>query len=998
MLPRFVGRVEELALLEADLTAAAGGTPRAVVVGGEAGVGKTRLVEELAAHAVAKGATVVVGSAIECADVPLPYGAVAEALRSLVRALADDPRRQHLDRARAELARLVPELARDESPSSWSDGADGTARGRLFETVLALFDQVARDQPVVLVLEDLHWADRSSRDLLSFLVRNLSARVLLVATYRSDEQPRGHPLRQFVAELSRSRRVRVVELTPLSRPELVAHLTDLNDGRPSPEVVETVWERSEGNPFFAEELLAAATQGDGRGLPPTLHDLLLGVVQALSPDAQHVVRVAAAGGRRVSHRLLAEVVDVPEPDLLAALREAVAHQVLVPDPDHAGYGFRHALLHEAAYDELLPGERTRVHAAYGRQLQDRPELLGSADGVAAELARHWSAAQEQAAALAASVVAAAAAETACGFAEAHRHLERAVELWEHVVDDDRPAGLDWSTLVERAAENAHLAGDNRRAAALVGLAIDGDTAADAVRRGLLHERLGCYLAAAGHSEDALTAYAEAVRHVPAEVTPERARVLVAEARALLLAARYRESQARAEEAADIGRQAGARLEVGQALGTLGFDLAMLGRPDVGVEYLRDALAIAIEVHDLPGIASAYRQLAVVLSGPLSRLDEGLAVAQEGLARLQQLRLDRNYGVSLQALAADTLFRLGRWDDADAIVDAALHHDPTGSAAIDLHLARVKLSIGRGRFDAAADDLRSAAELSARAVDAQFNVPRSTLLAGLALWQGRLDDARAAVAQALHDLADTDELWLLGPVLWHGLRVEAEAASEARALRRSKAVDDAQAAGRALLDRARLADGFGASDGGPLGVLLAAYTTMCEGEASRIEGAEDPVPWATAADAWDRLGQPYPASYCRWRQAEARLAQGDRSAQPVELVRQAHATAVELGAHPLREAIGRLADRARVDLDSGPSEAREPEPESPDLGLTKREVQVLSLVSTGRTNREIAEVLFISEKTASVHVSNIITKLGVRSRVEAAGVAQRLGVEDVSAER
>jgi DNA-binding CsgD family transcriptional regulator len=620
-------------------------------------------------------------------------------------------------------------------------------------------------------------------------------------------------------------------------------------------------------------------------------------------------------------------------------------------------------------------------------------------GAWAELARHWSAAYELPSALAASVDAAAAAEAAGGFAEAHEHLERAIELWDQVADADRPPSLDRLGLVERAAEDGHLAGDHHRAAALAQSALNAlDPAGDPVRRGLLHERLGCYLAAAGHSEDALAAYAEAVRLVTEETSPERARVLAAEARALMLSARYRESRQRATEAVSIARRAGARLEEGQALGTLGFDLALLGEPEVGVSYLREALALAEEVGDLHGVALAYRHLAVVLSGPLSRLDEALTVARDGLQRVQQLRLDRHYGVSLQALAADTLFRLGRWEEADVLLAAALDHDPVGAAAIDLYLARAKLSVGRGRFEAAEEDLRTITELSTLVLDPQFNVPRSTLRAGLALWQGRLDDAREAVAQGLAELADTDEVWLLGPVLWHGVRTEAEAAAQARASRRPDGADEAATAGVAVLARARLlglaAAGAGA---GALADLLGAYMTMCEGEASRIDGAEDPEPWAAAAEAWDRLGQPYPAAYCRWRRADALLARGDRSSEPEALVRRAHGVAMALGARPLQSSIEDLARRARIDLtepaaDSAADSAADgPASRATAAGLTRREQQVLALLATGRTNRELAEALFISEKTASVHVSNILTKLGVRSRVEAAGVAQRWGL-------
>ena len=981
--PRFVGRVDELALLRAELAVAAAGEPRAVVVGGEAGVGKSRLVAEVAADARGQGALVVRGAAIECADAPLPYAAVSEALR--------------------DLARLVPDLTTDgawpqTATAAPSAPSDETARSRLFESVLWTFERVAATRPVVLVVEDLHWADRSSHDLVAFLVRNLAAGVLLVATHRSNALPRGHRLRHLLAELSRNPRVRALELGPLRRPEVVEQLTAINGACPSSDVVDVVWARSEGNPFFAEELLAAALDaGHGRNrMPPTLHELLLGAVHALSPAAQHVVRVAAAGGRRIGHHLLAAAAGVDDHELVAALREAVTQHILVADADAGTYEFRHALLHEVAYGELLPGERARIHTSYAQA------IVGTgAVAVSAELARHWSAAEHRPAALAAFVDAARDAEAACGFAEAHRHLERAIDLWDHVDEGERPTGVGWADLVERAAEDAHLAGENLRAAALLQVllgALDAASGGDRARNreedvhaGRLHERLGCYFAAAGRSEDALASYTKAVELVPAEPTHERARVLASDAHALLNAARYDESATRAQEAVELARRAGARLEEGRALGTLGFDRAVSGDPEAGLDLLQDATAIADEVSDLHGLATAYRQRAIVLSGPLGCLDDALALTKQGLHHLHELRLERSYGVSLQAVAADTLFRLGQWDEAEDVLAAALQHDPSGSAAIDLYLARGKLSVGRGRFEAAADDLRTATELSERAVDPQFSVPRHTLTAGLALWEGRFDDARAAVAYALRELADTDELWLLGPVLWHGLRAEAERAVAARALgarRAATIVADATRVTTALLDRAR-----GLRGGARLRALLDAYTAMCEGEASRLGGIEEPAWWRSAGAAWDDLGQPYPAAYCMWREAEALLAQGVRSGKPDGLVRRAHATAVLLGARPLQDLIEALAQRARVDLTSAGAPAGGPDASDngADLGLTRRELQVLALLATGRTNREIADALFISDKTASVHVSNILMKLGVRSRVEAAGVAQRLGV-------
>ena len=186
----------------------------------------------------------------------------------------------------------------------------------------------------MMVIEDLHWADRSTLDLLAFLHRNLQAGLLLVLTYRSDELHRRHPLRPFLAELDRSGRADRLELARFDRVDVTDLLAGILGTRPDDRLVERIWRRSEGNAFFAEELLAASQQGDGSGrsLPPSLQNVLLSRVQVLSDEAQAALRLVAAAGGRVEHELLAAVSGLTEADLLAALREAVAHQVLVPDP------------------------------------------------------------------------------------------------------------------------------------------------------------------------------------------------------------------------------------------------------------------------------------------------------------------------------------------------------------------------------------------------------------------------------------------------------------------------------------------------------------------------------------------------------------------------------------------------------------------------------------------------------------------------------------------
>src|SRR5512132_2507869 len=437
--PIFVGRAEELRRLEAALERACAGEPAIVLLAGEAGVGKTRLVAELAARAEeGAGARVLVGGCIWLGEGALPYAPVVEALRPLVRTLDPAALRSLAGPAHAELAGLLPELG-DQRPGPAKPAGYGQAR--LFELFLGLLDRLGKERPLVLVVEDLHWADRSTRDLLAFVVRNLrSERILLLATYRSDELHRRHPLRPFLAELARGG-VERVELEPFGHQELAILLEGILGAPPDAATVDDVLARSEGNAFFAEELVAAAAYRAGSLLPQTLRDVLLIRFEALSDQAQAVLRVAAVAGRRVQHELLARVAGMAEPALLDGLRDTVAHQLLVVGADGGSYAFRHALVQEAVYAEALPGERNRLHVAFATALEAHPELAGGAGpAVAAEIALHWHAAGDQPRALVASVRAGMQAFSGYGFAEAQRHLERALELWERVADAPERAG------------------------------------------------------------------------------------------------------------------------------------------------------------------------------------------------------------------------------------------------------------------------------------------------------------------------------------------------------------------------------------------------------------------------------------------------------------------------------------------------------------------------------------------------------------------------------
>jgi predicted ATPase len=492
--PTFVGRLEELELLEAARRQAATTEPAVVLVGGEAGIGKTRLVAELTAQCAAHGTRVLAGGCVPVGGDGLPFAPIMEALRPLPEEFGANAMREFAGPSWRELTRLVPALGEPEAGP-----ANEVAQTRLFELLLGLLARLSRQSPVVLVVEDLHWADQSTRDLLAFLVRNLRReRILAVLTYRSDE-PRTDRLGPWLAELDRVGPVRRLELARLDRAETVAQLIGILGAVPAADLVDELFGRSEGNPFFTEELLAAVQAGTG-ALPPTLRDLLRGRVQLLPDQAQHVLAVAAVAGQQVPHRLLATVADLDDRELAKGLRVVVAHRLLVTHSGEDGYQFRHALLREVVEADLLPGERARLHAGYARALTGQPELADAAPAVAAaELAVHWDGAGEPAQALPARIQAGLAAERAHAVAEAARHFQRALVLWDRVPDRGRPAGLDRVDLLARAAEVTAFAGAAQPAAELLQDALGQvDPAAEPVRAAVLlagcsaHEDgLGC---------------------------------------------------------------------------------------------------------------------------------------------------------------------------------------------------------------------------------------------------------------------------------------------------------------------------------------------------------------------------------------------------------------------------------------------------------------------------------------------------------------------------
>ncbi len=913
-----VGRDDELSRLRAALRRAVAGSPATVVVAGEAGVGKTRLVLELAREAEVAGAAVLVGGCLDVGGDTLPYAPLAEALRSLPMMLGADELAGVLDGARGELARLVPELG---EPAA---GAAETPPARFLELLLGVLHRLADARAVVLVVEDLHWADRSTRDLLAFLVRNLRRGVTLLLTVRSDELHRRHPLRPFLAELERGGRAERIDLRRLTRHELTELLTEILGHAPAPGLVADVWDRSDGNPFFAEEL--ATAHAEGTQLPEALRDLLLARVEALPNAAQRVLQVAAVAGRRVDHHLLATVAAEPEGGLVELLREAVVRHVLAEAPGD-GYAFRHALVQEAIYDDLLHVERGPLHAAYARALAERvQERGGHATAVElGQLAHHWYAANDLRAALPAAVRAAVAAEATYAHAEAFRHYERALELLEQAPAATVESPLDRAGLLESAAHAAYQAGEVDAAIRLGRLALGTiDQAAEPLRAAVVLELLSrCHWYASPDLREAIDAMEQALAVVPVEPpTRELAMVLAGHGRLLLM--------------------------------------------------------------------SWINHSQVLLSA--GRCEEAAQVAREGLAALRRLGLARAVGMIALGNAAEALTLLGRWDEADRLLDQAVDLDLPGPIVAVLQVNRAHCRLRRGDAAAVRAELTQLMEdiSNAGLPDPQAVKPLCELMAEAAIWEGHLDDARDAVANGLAMLTGTDDPEITMSLCVVGLAAEAARVEHAHISSGSGEageVDESRRVAVALVERARE---LGKAMGTALLPPARAGLLAAEAEWSRVAGDGDPARWADAAAAWDALAYPWPATYARWRQAEALLTGGAARRDAGELLTTAWESARRLGAALLQREIEALATRARIQL--APAVA-EPAPTAPSeaarLGLTQRELEVLRMLGAGLSNRQIAEELFISPKTASVHVSNILRKLDVANRVQAGAIAQRL---------
>ncbi len=992
-----IGRAWESSRL-ADLIGLSGGPTGHVLVGGDAGVGKSRLIAELAGTARAAGWRVLVGHCLDFGDSALPYLPFSEAFGRL----ADDEAataRSLLETSPA-ISRLLParRLLADAG-----EPMEATGRESLFHAVYGALTELGRQMPLLLVVEDVHWADVSTRELLSFLfTRQFATPVAVVTSYRVDDLHRRHPLRAALGEWGRLPGVTRLDVGPLNETDMRLLVQALHPDPLPEQEVQNIVRRAEGNPFFIEELVAAAGAGGGP-LPTELADLLLVRLDQLDDESRLAVRAVSVLGRRAPHDLLAKGLDIDPSVLDPALRRAVEANVLVAVGSD-GYAFRHALLAETVYHDLLPGERARLHAAFAQVLASR-----TAEGTAAELARHALEAHDLVTATIASIHAGDEAMAVGGPDEAASHYGTALELLadpgvaravgaEAGGADTGVAGggadkggVDLIGLVVRASAAAAAAGHLFRAIALAQhqLGVLPESAPSRDRARLLYSVASNALLTDSRL-DVLALTTEAMHLVSDEPAGRlRAEVLAIHARANADRTRDEDAARWASEALSMARELHLPDLAADAATTLARLDERAGNPIASEEAFIEAIAVArsageatAELRGLVNLGSLYYEQ--------GRLAQALDLYRETWKRAREVRLSWGpYGLDARARTAIAAHVIGDWKLAADSIDFSGESPPEMGEAM-LSAIALELAAGRGH-------------LAVLGLLPRIRPwwPRDGLIAiisgaGAIDLFGQQGDLEAA--RSLHDdvVTTVAELWQrpefqarirLGALL---LGQYASAAGRASLAER----EDLCRRGDQLAESAAEVAVRGLTPGRRHGPESRAWLARVRAEQARLHWLAGIAPpsedalvtaWHDATGAFERFGHAYEAARSRTRLAAVLLA-GGRSTEASEEITRAGAVAERLEAEPLLAELRALTGGEKATGGKGqPVASRLDEP------LTAREKEVLVLVAEGRSNREIALQLFISAKTVSVHVSNILAKLGAGGRTEAAAIAHRRGL-------
>jgi DNA-binding CsgD family transcriptional regulator len=979
------------------LLEALGGDVRLVLVVGDAGVGKTRFAGEGMTRAAAAGLVMVRGECLPLAGtLPLlPVAAVLDELSGLngggLLAAALDAAPGYV---RAEMGRLLPVL--DLGGGVALDGReDGWRRERLFSAVAELLDAVAQRAPLGLVVEDVHWADSATLDCLTFLSRGgRRGAVTLVVTCRSDEAPVSARVADWLAQVRGSAGVEEIRLGPMSRAEVVRQVGALAGGPVPPRVVDELLARAGGNPFFTEQLVATASVGPAgealclpSGLPARLAELLAARVGRCGDGARAVLAGLAVAGRPLAEDLLGVVTGLDVEVVRRGLHELAAAKLLADHQIGSAPRPRHALLAEAVATRLLPGERAALHERAARALHEAGD-----ETLAAEVAGHWQAAGRPAEEMPARVAAAERAERVFGYAEAAAHWQRAIELCREQPGAARVADMDVPRMYMHAATALKLSGD------AVGA---GTVAEEAYRRFADHpdpataaviQHRAAFYRAFETTAGGLPLIRESLRlFEQAPPSAEHAEAWFDYGVFFLFHAqgRLRESLTAFNRALGVAEAVGATALIPQILSWLAFHAFINGQADEGFAKLEQGRALAEELADgAAGLELATCQSDALLK--MGRFRDAAEVALHGLPAARQAGLESYWQTAILAgNAGEALMACGGTADAAAVVDPLT----TGAPDRDhwfVHQWRVQIDLLRGDIDAAVERQQQIKACAGHIGSIENTREAAQPAAELALWAGRPGDVLEDALRVLALFEGTDLTFYCGRLLAAGMRACADLAENGRARR------DAHVAAAALAaadDLSLWADRMGGVPfmDHPFVATIPADRASWDAERTRLAGDSDPAAWAAAAKNWQSLGCPHRAGYAWWRQAQAQLEAGQPPTAAAVALRAA-ASAAE-GHAPLLAQVRALAQRARIPLQAPPSAPEQPPPAAVQApyALTSRELTVLRLLAAGRTNAQIGAELYISPKTASVHVTSILRKLGVSSRVQAAAMAERAGL-------
>jgi DNA-binding CsgD family transcriptional regulator len=912
-------------------------------------VGKTRLAEETAAAWRDAGGPVLRGAAGSSAVTP--YAPVVTALRAALRARPDAF--EGCGALRPHLALLLPELG---EPAAASD------RATIFEAVRCALVQLGADGPALVVLDDLQWSDEATLELLAGLAPALEELpVLVVAAYRSDGLPRDHMLRWLRNELRRGGRLDELVLAPLDAEDTAALLAELLPEPPSPALVRALHDRTQGLPFFVEELARALVasgrlQAGARGLelggdgdvptPDTVRDAVLMSAAELSAEARAAVEAAAVAGPAFDLQLVGELTTEE------GLAELVRHGVLHEDGEGRA-AFRHALSRDAFYADVPWLRRRALH----RQLAATLEAGGAQS---LEVAAHWVGARDNARARAALVRAARDSEAMYAYRDAAGAGRQALELWPE--DEDAAGRID---LLERYARCAELAGELQEAIkAWRELAAVRSAAGDELDFACAQRRLAGVHELKGEREAAFAARRVAVDAFTAAGRPADAAVEhLAMANHRRTGAKYTEAEELAGAAAAEAALAGRRDLRARALGLEGVSRAKRGEFDAGIATVRDGLALALD-HGLTEVAAElYQRLGLVLydSADYRRAEEALDTALD-LCRVDG---DESTETACVTCLAYVLRERGEWSRASAMSRDLIADGRSAWVAEGLlgaiHAFQGKVTSGRRM-------LVSSLATSEPLGHYHMWIDSTAGLAYAAAAEGATDEALGHVRKLLARWDDSEDhhysiwglRWATGYMARRGDRPAAHVCAEA--LTRI-----ASTTGHAYA-LAALAHAIG-------------ETALLEGDA---DAAAEQL--SRAVEIFRGLDVPFERAQVELRAGVALAAAGEREAA-LERLGDAYHTARKLGARPL------AAEAANEVAALGESVTRRGRAgESADgAGLTRRELEVVRLIAVGRTNRDVAHELFLSPRTVDMHVRHILRKLDCRSRVEAAHRAHELGL-------